>query len=462
MDNINDSINLAQVNTEEEQIIEELAEYAWMDQLERNEKQQIKLSMRNLLLILENDYKLQGLYYNELLRKNMLREGFLDNQLRGDLTNDAESLIATYIAQKYDIYKKDMLRDALTAYCHKHKAHPIKDFIEGQVWDGVPRLGTLLIDYLGAEDNEYVRGVTAMLVVAAIARIYEPGCKFDHMVVLTGPQGIGKSEFFRRLSLGYHTDSLNFNKLKGKEGPETLCGKWIVELGEMVGFKKAEQEMIKAFISSCSDTYRTPYDKLATDHPRQCIIVGTTNEENGFLTDTTGNRRYLPIHCSGKGRFTPFDLSQDILGQILAEAFVLYKSQEVKLYLDGDLLKLAQAAQNNNMEEDDRCGLLKSYLDMPIPDNWYSKDIDYRRSYFRRYLNGENMHIDASYDIRRKITSKEIAVELFNLDINTKNTEDKNIKRMLMAIGGWQSDSKHRGSFAPYGQQRYYFRTEIA
>ena len=143
-----------------------------------------------------------------------------------------------YIEAVYEISGPSKINDALAIVQEKHRFHPIRDYLDSLSWDGLPRLDTLLIDYLGAEDTEYVRTVTRKAFTAAVARIYQPGGKFDYMIVLVGPQGIGKSLILKLLGQRWFSDSLT--TVQGKEAYEQLQGAWLVEMAELSATKKAE------------------------------------------------------------------------------------------------------------------------------------------------------------------------------------------------------------------------------
>ncbi|MGX7714781.1 VapE domain-containing protein [Enterococcus faecium] len=192
----------------------------------------------------------------------------------------------------------------------------------------------MLIDYFNATDNSYTRAVTRKMMVAAVARIVYPGTKFDSVLILNGPQGIGKSTFFAKLAGDWFSDSLTLTDMKDKAGPEKLQGYWILELGELAGMRKTDVEVVKSFISRSDDKYRASYGVNVESHPRQCIIVGSTNAESGFLRDITGNRRFWPVRISGDGKRKAWQMSIYDVEQIWAETLVLY-SQGEKLYLEG-------------------------------------------------------------------------------------------------------------------------------
>ena len=193
--------------------------------------------------------------------------------------------------------------------------HPVKEYLDAlPEWDGVKRTDTLLTDYLGAEDSAYTRAVIRKTLAAAVARIYQPGTKFDSVLILNGPQGIGKSTLFARLAGAWFSDSLTLTDMRDKSGPEKLQGYWILELGELAGMKKTDVETVKSFLSRVDDKYRASYGLNVESHPRQCVIVGSTNTESGFLRDITGNRRFWPVRVNGESVKKPWQISgEDVL-----------------------------------------------------------------------------------------------------------------------------------------------------
>ena len=192
---------------------------------------------------------------------------------------------------------------AVQTLANHHRFHPVRDYLDGLKWDGVPRIDDWLIRYAGTDDNEYVRAVGALVLVAAVRRVREPGCKFDEILVLENPeQGNNKSSALQVLAVRreWFSDNLPLG-LSAKETIEALSGHWIVEASELHGMRKSEIDKVKAFASRDTDRARLAYDRAPTAAPRQCVIIGTTNNEQ-YLRDLSGNRRFWPV------RIVRFDL----------------------------------------------------------------------------------------------------------------------------------------------------------
>lgn len=235
------------------------------------------------------------------------------------------------------------------------------------------------IDYLGADDKDYVRTVTRKHLVAAVARVFSPGCKFDNVIILCGPQGIGKSTMLKKLGREWFSDSLT--SVQGKEAYEQLHGVWIAELGELYATRKAESEAVKQFLSKSEDIFRVAYGRRTASFPRQCVFYGTTNE-TVFLRDRTGNRRFWPVNVGGPHDKSFKDFTEAEVAQVWAEAYYLWQQGE-SLYLDKDMEAEAVKAQSAHTEESEKVGLVREYLDTLLPENWDSLDLYERRDFWK-------------------------------------------------------------------------------
>jgi predicted P-loop ATPase len=218
-----------------------------------------------------------------------------DREPRAVSDNDTIAILSD-IERNWKIkYSKFTIADVIARRCDLNRFHPVKNYFASLTWDGVRRIGSWLVKYCGAQDTEYARAVGEIFFIAAVRRIMHPGCKFDEMMVLESPQGMEKSTLLKTLAIRqeWFSDDLPLN-LKDKEVIEHLRSRLIVEAAELQGIRKANVEHLKAFLSRQVDRGRMAYAHYVSEVPRQCVIVGTTNG-GGYLSDTTGNRRFWPI-----------------------------------------------------------------------------------------------------------------------------------------------------------------------
>lgn len=437
----------------------------WTTELELNKKGEILPSLSNLVLILRNDPNLQGIAYNAhrgtivLLKPVPWRK---PEDWRGpDWSDDDDDSLQVYIEKIYNIYAPTKLKTALVTASHERAFHPIRDYLNSLKWDGIPRVDTLLIDYLGAEESPYVRAVTRKTLVAAAARVMNPGCKFDYMLVLVGPQGIGKSTFFERLGRQWFSDSLSLADTKDKTAAEKLQGYWIMEISELAGIKKAEIEAVKSFLSRQRDIYRPAYGRRIVEHPRQCIIVGSTNADSGFLRDSTGNRRFWPVNVTGPGPQgqAPWDLDRSTIDQIWAEALEIWKKGE-PLYLEGAEVAEAIERQKAAMEADERLGMIREYLDRLLPEDWETRSIAERRM----YIQGGDFGQEKGTVQRDRVCVAEIWCECFGKDLAAiKRFDMDEIHSLMRQIEGWEryiGNKDGKLKFGVYGVQRAYINSK--
>lgn len=427
----------------------------WIDKLERDKYGNVMNTLTNLLAILKYDPWLQGIAYNVLSDTFEVRGKVPWNHPQKGWRDADDAQLVSYINFRYGRFSANLCSIALAKVADDRSFHPVREYIQAlPAWDGVARVETLLIDYLGAEDNEFVRAVTRKTLCAAICRALHPGCKFDYVLVLVGPQGVGKSTLIARLGGEWFSDSLTFNDLRDKTAAEKLQGTWICELGELAGMKKAEVETIRSFISRQDDQYRAAFAKRPTSHPRNCIFIGTTNAETGFLRDTTGNRRFWPVATPGNGGKRSGDLSDDEIQQIWAEALE-YVNRGEKLYLDKELESKAEEAQRGAMEYDDREGMVLRYLETPLPKDWEKRNIAQRLQYLR--LPGP----EDGKTKRDRVCNMEIWCECFGNQQSSITSKDSREITAIMARLGWKKETekgKGKARFPLYGPQSVYTR----
>ncbi len=426
---------------------------AWKRDLELTQEGGIRSTIGNIRLILENDPALKGaLAWDEMdmlpaVRRDLPWREASDR--RGKTwQNSDDSNLRLYLEASYGIGGKERIEDARITTMKAHSFHPVRDYIRSADWDGVERVDGLLIRYLGAEDSAYTRAVTRKALTAAVARVFRPGIKFDYMLTIRGKQGIGKSQLIARLAGPWFSDS--FSTMQGKEAYEQVRRAWIIEVGELAGMKRAEAETIKLFISKREDQYRPAYGKQVEVYPRQCIFVGTTNE-NEFLRDPTGNRRFWVVDTPNSASRVDFrpELTDEVVHQIWAEAYQRFRQGE-KLYLEDELEAKAVAIQQSYAESDDRMGIVQTYLERLLPEGWEEMDLYQRREWLQS---------DAEGTVQRtKVCRMEIWCEALGNNINKiDGYESKRLGALVVELG-WVYKGMRR--FGIYGRQRAYVKGE--
>lgn len=429
----------------------------WLEELTYTEQGKIRNTISNFLLVIENEPLLKDrIAYNEFSNRAVVI-GKLPWRSKGnkeDWNDTDDSGLREFIEKYYSISSSAKCADALALSFEKYSYHPVKDYLNSLIWDGKKRVSTLLIDYLGAEDNNYVRTVSRKILVAAAGRVFIPGIKFDNMPVLAGPQGIGKSTFIKKLGRDWYSDSLT--TVSGKEAYEQLQGVWIIEMGEMMATKKADIEATKHFLSKTEDIYRVAYGRRTSRFLRQCVFIGTTNDRE-FLRDKTGNRRFWPVDVGvikhSKSVFN--DMTDYEVDQIWAEVVELFKKGE-KLYLTGEEEKEAMKQQEAHSEESAKAGLVEEYLNKPLLADWYSLELSQRRGYIQGTEFGESPEGVLRRD---KTCVMEIWVELFNGD--PKQLTPMSARELNDIIGGFKAWEKAKSTMRfgkGYGQQRAFIR----
>lgn len=334
----------------------------------------------------------------------------------------------------YGIYSEKNIRNAFVEIAHRNEFHPIKNFIERQPWDGIPRAETVFIDYLGAEDSPYVRAVTRKMLLAAVTRLYQPGCKFDYMLVLVGPQGAGKSSLLAKLGQKWFSDSLK--TFENKEAGEHLQRGWIFEISELAAMKKSEIEEVKAFLSKTEDRYRVAYDRVVSEFPRKCVFFGTTNTKE-FLHDMTGNRRFWPVEVDPERRTKNHwtDMTEETVQQIWAEVLTWYRAGE-SLELDDATRAEALQRQEDHLDVDPREGLIREWLEEEETDEMGRPT-------------GQK---------RQRVCAVQVLVECLGKRRNEITIWDaRDVIAILRRIPGWR-ERKGKAKMPGYGAQRVFER----
>ncbi|MGM9594156.1 MAG: VapE domain-containing protein [Candidatus Onthomonas sp.] len=424
-----------------------------------DKKNQPESTINNVYIILTHDPTLRGAIAFNAFKDRLVAVSDLPwhkvlDRENGDTWTDADdSELRRYLEVGYAITGRERIMDAVTGVARANTIHPVRDYLDGLEWDGVERLDTLLVDYLGAEDSPYTRAVTRKAFVAAVARIFRPGCKFDYILTLSGPQGRGKSTLIAKMSRGWYTDSLA--GIGTKEAYEGIQGFWLVELGELAAMRKTEIETTKNFISKQVDSYRAAYGRRVEDHPRQCVFFGTTNS-TAFLRDDTGNRRFWPVRLGAQPpeRTVWDDLTEDVVNQLWAEAVVRFRAGE-PLTLSEELAACAREQQEQFTEEDPRAGEIQAFLDTRLPENWSSLDKAERRLWLR------DDSVKGTGTLRRdRVCIAELWQECLDRDGGSLRRQDTaELRSIMRQLPGWEeSTGKHW--CGPYGAQKVFLRTE--
>lgn len=424
----------------------------YIDRLTVDGKGKIKTTVSNVRLILNNDPGLAGCYYLELFSMTPMVSAPVPWEGRKHeyprQWSDADDAgLRDFLEAKYDIVHAQKVSDGLLLALEDNGKHQIKEYLEGLEWDGRPRLDTILIDYLGAADNIYTRETIRKALIAAVTRVYRPGAKFDNMVILVGSQGIGKSTLLSKLGRQWFSDSLS--EFEGKEAFEMLHKNWIMEIPELEGFGRYTMNAIKKFLSKQVDEYRAPYARRTMEYPRKNVIFGTTNDAV-FLRDRTGNRRFWPVETEEqKPTLSVFrDLTDDVVGQIWAEAYAGYLLGE-SLILSDAAEEIAEREQESRLEDDPREGQIIEFIATPIPTDWDSRTLDMKRLYYN------SPESDTSEKVKRsRICAAEVWCELFRYELTSfDQAKSRDVNRILAGISGLKKSVRR---FGEYGRQRGY------
>ena len=429
----------------------------WLASLETSKNGSYKSSARNVELIFSNDPALAGAFgYDTFSSTRMLMKSTPWREIKNpEPINDSDyAAIRLYFENIYQIEAVRKIEDVLTLSFDKNSYHPIRQYLSALRWDGEKRLDTTLHKVFGVEKSEYAAQVFRKTMVALVARVFEPGIKFDNILTLVGKQGVYKSTFFRKLGQAWFSDT--FSTLQGKDAFEQLQGSWLIELAELSATKKSDVETIKHFFSKTSDRYRPAYGRTVVEHKRQCVLVASTNCSN-FLKDPTGNRRFWPVtvraeHAQISVVSKEFD---EMIPQLFAEAVQLYLRGE-KLYLDEETSAAAETVREFYFDEDERQGAVEDFINLKLPEEWADWSLPKRRSWA-----ADPELCRTGTQQRKSITAAEIYCEFLGNDLSTMtkyNTRD--INDMLKILKGW-SQSPKRKHYKIYGRQRTYEREEV-
>lgn len=342
---------------------------SWVNKLSLNKNNNIENTMENFILIMENDDTLKDLYlYNDFTNTFEYNENGKSPRPWND-TDDAK--VMAYIETNYGLYSEKKYAMSLKLVMERKRYNPLKDLIENKKWDGIKRIDDFLKDILKCTSKDeriidYYREVSRMIFYGGIARLYKPGIKFDYMPILIGKQGTGKSTIVDWLALN-STYYREITTVEGNDGIECLESGWICEFSELLAMtRQKDVQALKAFITRTADKYRKPYDRYVSTIPRTCIFIGTTNDYE-FLTDMTGNRRYLPVEVGLKRGelYEDVEYVKDYILSCWREALWLMKNDNDDFYLTipNKYQDIVEEMQERRVIEDPKLTELESFLD---------------------------------------------------------------------------------------------------
>ena len=432
----------------------------WMANLEYDRKGAIKSTAKNIICVLENDRALSGHLWHDLFSGfDLVKGGLPWDRKATQWGNRDDANLRIYLDENYGISGKDKIKDAKDAVLTRHRLHPIRDYLNSLTWDGTPRLDTVIIDYLGVEDTTLHRAMTRKHFVAAVARVMNPGCKYDYCLIVAGAEGIGKSTLFSVMGGEWFNDSLV--TMEGKSGMEQARGGWIIELSELGSIKRSDIEQVKAYISRQDDIYRPAYGTVTERHPRQCVFCGTTNETY-FLKGCTGNRRFW-VMAADADRRKHTDVKADLTAerdQLWAEAVERWKEGET-LYLPTDLEAEARQkqAEHNDEADDPIKDMLIAYLDMKLPGEWQTWDLRRRRA----YITDPDPLDQTGTEERTRVCAAEFICERLGKDMADKEYKylARKVGRLMDDLTGWERGSTSRHAERLYGRQLAWLRKEV-
>lgn len=335
----------------------------------KEESRKLAQTVRNFEIIMENDSRFAGkIKFNEFtMQPNLI--GIMpwetERCSRAWGSSD-DSAFFSILQTDYGMTNRNDYFDAIKNVSIRSKFHPVRDILDGLEWSGKDYIRSLLPDYLGVEDTEYTYQVMKLWLLGAVARVYQPGVKFDYTMILQGKQGLGKSTFLRLLSLNDEWFNDSLDSLDSDKAAQSLMGSWIVELAELKSLARTAGgvESVKRFLTATQDKYRVPYERRADIFLRQCVFAGTTNKLD-FLQDETGNRRFLIIQTGisepTKDLFAPEAIED--MKAAWAQAVHIWKTQQPELVLPEQCQDEARQLQDECMSDDGQTGLIADFLE---------------------------------------------------------------------------------------------------
>lgn len=403
---------------------------SWVLDLVRSPRTgEVRDVVANWDLITANDPVFRSLVWDELelTVKTTADLPWRDLERGDQFTGSDRAALSLHIERAYGIRPPRALLDDLVAVvAHKNPVNPVRDYLESLEWDGVPRVEEALP---GVEHNQYTRLVARKVLVAAVARMFEPGIKWDYSLIIYGTEGRGKTFWVNRMSKGWNAA---LGDIHSKDTLLTMQRSWIVTSDEGFSMKKSDADSLKEFLTRTHDVFRLPYEREVMSYPRHCVIWGTTNDPT-FLRRQEGNRRYLIIHAEHEVDFEA--LTDDYVDQVWAEAVHLYRAGE-PLFLDKEGSAIAAQAREAYIEEDTLTGVIQEWLNQPVPANW--DDMSPEARILWRAEAADDLGPVGTHKIQQTC-SAQIWVECLGRSLGDRRRNDLlDIASSLRSLPGWR------------------------
>jgi len=407
----------------------------WHTQLLRSDRGKLLTCYENAALFLEKSPEWSGvLGYNEFTAGYVLLEQPpfpIAPKIGSEIEDPFDTEVVRWLERHGLMVKPDMVRRLLDGLARRQSFHPILNYLESlPPWDGIRRIGTWRIDYCGVgssdqNPNRFAEAVGEKFLISTVARVKRPGCKVDHVLILEGPQGIGKSTVPRILAgEDYFTDQLA--DMGSKDSSMQLRGAWLIELSELDALNRSEMARAKAFITQQTERFRLPYGRRIVDVPRQCVFVGTTNADT-WLKDETGGRRFWPVRC---GAIDLNALRRD-RDQLWAEALHAFHSGASWWLDDPDLVQEGIEEQHGR------------YLE----DVWQEKVLDYADSESESLTSGSKRGTVSIFEILQR----------FGIEPAKQSQSDANRVARCLRVGGWE-----RSRVGPRSAREWRYRKGVS
>lgn len=402
-----------------------------LDKNGAEKERKILQTVRNFEIVMDHDERFAGkLKYNEFSHRPYLTGSVpweVERSYRIWSSYD-DSALFSILQSDYGLNNRNDYFDALKNVSMRLRFHPVRNILDSLEWDGQENIRRLLVDYLGAEDIDYTYQVMRLWMLGGVARIYEPGYKFDYTLILQGKQGIGKSTFLKLLALNDEWFNDSLDSLDSDKAAQSLMGSWIVELAELKSLARTAGgvDSVKRFLTAAQDKYRVPYERRTDIFLRQCIFAGTTNKSD-FLQDETGNRRFLivPTGVSEPKRNLFESSAVEDMKAAWAQAVYIWRTERPNLLLPDSCQEEALKLQQDSMADDGKIGIIMEFL----------KD-------------------------KQRTCALEIWANALNENGRPQKWQASEINNIVSSLPGWER-MKNPGKFGEFGSQRGFQKSGV-